>query len=69
MAAVKIVVSGSDTMESPEGDDNHYSDVEAGNIGGTATILRVVSLRQHRLVSLDVFRGITVTVSKNFYLF
>ncbi|KAK1595145.1 hypothetical protein QYE76_017471 [Lolium multiflorum] len=62
MAAVKIVVSGSDTMESPEGDDNHYSDVEAGNIGGTATILRVVSLRQHRLVSLDVFRGITVTL-------
>jgi hypothetical protein len=65
MAAVKIV----DTTESPEGDDNHYSDVEAGNIGGTATILRVVSLRQQRLVSLDVFRGITVTVSKNFYLF
>ncbi|XP_051198105.1 uncharacterized protein [Lolium perenne] len=58
MAAVKIV----DTTESPEGDDNHYSDVEAGNIGGTATILRVVSLRQHRLVSLDVFRGITVTL-------
>ena len=71
MAAAKIVIHGSSGTEFREGDQNQYPDIEAGDVGGggTTASLPVAAPRQQRLVSLDVFRGITVAVSYNFLPF
>lgn len=65
MSAPKIVVHGSGG-ELREGDKDHCPDVEAGDGGGTTTTSStlVAAPGRERLVSLDVFRGITVAVSE-----
>lgn len=65
MSAPKIIVHGSGD-ELQEGDEDHHPDVEAGDSGGTTTTssTQVAAPGRGRLVSLDVFRGITVAVSE-----